>query len=93
MKPNKFLKLFIVNIIIFSFFSLFQIISIASEISLIQTYEEKLETIRGENKALAIDLVRMNSLSKVREFALSSGFEKTKKAYHIKLLGDVVVAR
>ena len=87
------LLLSIILILILSIFFVFQINFIAAETKLIQIYEEKLDEIQQENEILVVNSNKINSLDNIKEQVELFGFERIENVHHIKLLGDVVVAR
>jgi len=71
-------------VIVFLFFSVFQISSLSSEIKLAQAYEKKIEIINKKNEDLIINSVEKNSLNSIKELTKYFDFVEIETIYHIR---------
>ena len=81
------------SIVAFLVFHVFQVNAEVSERYLIKEYEERINELSKENKALEVGLVQIGSLDKIVEQITSLNFEKTDKVHYIRVLETQVVAK
>lgn len=89
------LKFFIILsaifIILFLAFYIFQIGTVISSGYKIQSYENKIEQISGENKILEINSAKINSLANIDSKIQTLGFEKIDRIHYIQILENSMV--
>ncbi|KPJ57063.1 hypothetical protein AMJ49_02815 [Parcubacteria bacterium DG_74_2] len=81
----------VISLISFFCLSIFQVASFAQEVYLIQTQKKKITQLEEENKNLAIEFSKSNSLSNLNDYL--KDFEKVKEVKYIKISGTWVAER
>jgi len=80
-------------ILALSLFCIFQANSLAREVFLIKSYEEKLNQLSENNEILEINFAQSNSLENIGNYLQNKNFEKVSQVKYIRILESSVVKK
>ncbi len=72
---------------------IFQVNFLTREVYSVESYENQLETLTQENKALEIDFSKVSSLSNIDDYLQNKNFVKASNVKYIKILASQVAAK
>jgi len=73
-------------------FYIFQVNALTKETYLIQSCEEKLSQLSGENETLEVNFSKVNSLANIENYLQNQNFEKVSQVKYIHILESSVAA-
>ena len=82
-----------ISILALLVFYIFQVNTLANETYLIQSCEEKLSQLSGENETLEINFSKANSLTNIENYLQNQNFEKVSQVKYIHILESSVAAK
>lgn len=81
-----------ISILALLVFYIFQVNALTNETYLIQSCEEKLGQLSGENETLEVNFSKANSLTNIENYLQSQNFEKVSQIKYIYILESSVAA-
>ena len=81
-----------ISILALLVFYIFQVNTLANETYLIQSCEEKLSQLSGENEILEVNFSKVNSLTNIENYLQNQNFEKVSQVKYIHILESSVAA-
>ena len=87
-----FLTVTFISILALLVFYIFQVNTLTKETYLIQSCEEKLSQLSGENETLEVNFSKVNSLANIENYLQNQNFEKVSQVKYIHILESSVAA-
>ncbi len=87
-----FLTIIFISMLALLVFYIFQVNTLTNETYLIQSCEEKLSQLSGENETLEVNFSKANSLANIENYLQRQNFEKVSQVKYIYILESSVAA-